>query len=154
MEILMPNWCFNRVSFCAENEQDVTKLKSIFESETPFNEIIPAPDWKNTPNDKGELPRPREMKKMDGTVIITCDEWSDGTQDDRWYHWNIANWGVKWDIDKQEVDDEDGWFQLEFETPWGPPNEIFEALREKFPDVSISWFYDEPGMGFAGYLPD
>ena len=28
---------------------------------------------------------------------------------------------------------------------------LIENLDE-FPDVSISWFYDEPGMEFAGYL--
>jgi hypothetical protein len=25
-------------------------------------------------------------------------------------------------------------------------------LRDQFPDVSISWFWDEPGMQQAGYL--
>ena len=150
----MPNWCSNRVSFYAENEQDVSKLKSIFESETPFNEIVPAPDWKNTPNENGELPVKREHKNPDGKEVYTTYDFPDGKNDDRWYHWNISNWGVKWDIDAQEVDDDDGWFELNFETPWGPPNEIFDALREKFPDVSISWFYDEPGMECAGYLPN
>ena len=150
----MPNWCSNRVSFYADNEQDVAKLKSIFESETPFNEIIPSPDWKNTPNSKGELPVLREMKDTEGRVIHITYDFPDGKNDDRWYDWNIANWGVKWDIDKQEVDDDDGSFELEFETPWGPPNEIYDRLVELFPDVGISWFYDEPGMGFAGYLPN
>ena len=150
----MPNWCNNRVSFYAENEQDVAKLKSIFESETPFNEIIPAPDWKNTPNSKGELPVPREMKDTEGRVIHITYDFPDGTNDDRWYDWNIANWGVKWDIDKQEVEDDNGHFELNFETPWGPPNEIYDRLVEMFPDVGISWFYDEPAMEFAGYLPN
>ena len=30
--------------------------------------------------------------------------------------------------------------------------EVQRKLRDRFPDVSISWFYDEPGMEFAGYL--
>ena len=151
----MPNWCHNRVSFYAENEQDVAKLKSIFESETPFNEIIPAPDWKTTPNSKGELPVRREHKNpVTGEVSFVTMDFPDGTNDDRWYGWNVANWGCKWDIDSQHVEDDDGWFQLEFQTPWGPPNEIYDRLVELFPDVGISWFYDEPGMGFAGYLPD
>ena len=151
----MPNWCHNRVSFYADNEQDAAKLKSIFESETPFNEIIPAPDWKTTPNDKGELPVYKEMKSpKTGEVFWATYDFPDGTNDDRWYSWNIANWGVKWDIGKQEVDDDGGWFELEFETPWGPPNEIYDRLVELFPDVGISWFYDEPGMQFAGYLPN
>ena len=150
----MPNWCNNRVTFSADNEQDVSKLKSIFESDTPFNEIIPSPDWKNTPNDKGELPVEQLHRNDKGEVMCASWNFPDGTNDDRWYHWNISNWGVKWDIDAQEVDDDDGCFELEFETPWGPPNEIYDRLVELFPDVGITWFYDEPGMQFAGYLPD
>ena len=70
----MPNWCHNRVSFYSDNEQDISKLRNIFESDEPFNTIVPSPDWKNTPNEKpgatyGELPRVREMKRPDGTVL-------------------------------------------------------------------------------------
>ena len=81
----MPNWCHNRVTFSADNEQDVAKLKSIFESATPFNEIIPAPDWKNTPNEQGELPVYEEMKSPDGSVAWGTDNFPDGAYDDRWY---------------------------------------------------------------------
>ena len=31
---------------------------------------------------------------------------------------------------------------------------IYDKIKEDFPDVGISWFYDEPGMEFAGYLPN
>ena len=31
---------------------------------------------------------------------------------------------------------------------------LFDKIKENFPDVGISWFYDEPGMEFAGYLPN
>ena len=26
----------------------------------------------------------------------------DGKNDDRWYHWNIQNWGTKWDVNRRE----------------------------------------------------
>ena len=39
-------------------------------------------------------------------------------------------------------------------TAWSPPYGIFDKIKEDFPDVGISWFYDEPGMEFAGYLPN
>jgi len=150
----MPNWCSNRVSFFVDDQKDVAKLKSIFESDTPFNEIIPAPDWEKIPNDKGELPVEQLHRNDKGEVMCASWNFPDGTNDDRWYHWNISNWGVKWDISAQEVDDYDGFIRLEFDTPWGPPDEIYNRLVEMFPDVSISWFFDEPGMQFAGYLPN
>ena len=54
----MPNWCYNRVTAYANDEhQDKLKeIEKIFESKTPFNDIFPMPDWKNTPNENGELP--------------------------------------------------------------------------------------------------
>ena len=41
---------------------------------------------------------------------------------------------------------------MEFDTAWAPPEEICYRLREMFQDLTISWFYDEPGMQTAGYL--
>ena len=148
----MPNWCHNRVSFQSENEQDINKLDKIFTSENVFNQILPSPDWKNTPNDKGELPQLREMKDTEGRVIHTTYDFPDGKNDDRWYDWNINNWGTKWDVDPDCDHVESNCFECEFETAWSPAEGIFYALREQYPDVEVSWFYDEPGMQVAGYL--
>tara|TARA_B100000965_G_scaffold400741_1_gene423208 strand:- start:290 stop:748 length:459 start_codon:yes stop_codon:yes gene_type:complete len=150
----MPNWCQNRVSFYSENEEQLGKLKTIFESDEPFNTIVPSPDWKTTPNDKGELPVLREMKSpRTGEVFHRTYDFPDGTNDDRWYSWNVANWGTKWEVADVECDHFDECsFECEFETAWSPPEGIFYALRDLFPDVDVSWFYDEPGMQFAGYL--
>ena len=148
----MPNWCHNRVSFYSENEQAINKLYKIFTSENVFNQILPAPDWKNTPNDKGELPQTVEMKNSKGEVFTTVERFPDGRQDDRWYDWNIANWGCKWEVGDVECEGEENILECQFETPWSPPEQIFHALREMFEDVEISWFFDEPGMQVAGYL--
>jgi hypothetical protein len=43
-------------------------------------------------------------------------------------------------------------FEASFNTAWSPPEDIYNALKEKFEGMSISWFYDEPGMEIAGYL--
>jgi len=149
----MPNWCQNRVSFYSDNETQLKEVYDIFDNDEPFQHIVPAPDWKTTPNDKGELPVLREMKDTEGRVIHTTYDFPDGKNDDRWYDWNIINWGTKWEIDKGSCDhlDENS-FECEFETAWSPPEGIFYALRQLFPDVDVTWFYDEPGMMVAGYL--
>ena len=148
----MPNWCQNRVSFYSDNEQDISKLYKIFNSENVFEQILPSPDWKNTPNDKGELPQLREMKDTEGRVIHTTYDFPGGKNDDRWYDWNNINWGTKWDVDPDCDHFDENSFECEFETAWSPAEGIYHALRKQFPDVSISWFYDEPGMELAGYL--
>ena len=153
----MPNHCYNRVTISShegKEDQFKTVLKA-FESDSPFETLYPSPDWPKTPNDKGELPELREMKNSKGEVFTTTYEFPDGTNDDRWYHWRVHNWGTKWEAydQSEEVDEECGYAEFTFNTAWAPPDGIYNAIVEKYPDVSITWFFDEPGMEFAGYLP-
>jgi hypothetical protein len=73
-------------------------------------------------------------------------------QEDNWYEWNCANWGVKWDISDVDLSSEEGSLEMSFDTAWGPPDEICQALRERYPEADVTWFYDEPGCQIAGYL--
>ena len=56
--------------------------------------------------------------------------------------------------DKVTAEIDEGWAEFAFNTAWSPPYGIFDKIKENFPDVGISWFYDEPGMEVAGYLPN
>ena len=43
-----------------------------------------------------------------GEVSFVTMEFSDGTNDSRWYDWNIANWDTKWDIaGSVEIEEQD-----------------------------------------------
>ena len=156
----MPNHCHNRVTFYSANTEAVAKLKQIFEDENCFGQIIPEPDWANTPlltsdnhygskyGNDGELP------------ILQTDSYgqclrfhSTGIADQRWYDWRVQNWDTKWDCyDVVVTDDDPESVEIEFNTAWSPPEAICSAIREQYPDVSVSWFYDEPGCEIAGYL--
>ena len=151
----MPNWCRNRVTVFGK-EEDISKISDIFsDKKSIFDRIIQSPDWKRLPNEKGEFPKLRQELNKDGSVFYETYDFPDGKNDDRWYHWNIQNWGTKWDItaDSVEIELEDSeMLEVSFDTAWSPPEPICKRLREMFPDSSFSWFYDEPGMEFAGYL--
>ena len=161
----MPNHCHNRVTIYGsgndtdETRAQIAKLKQIFEDESTFGQIIPEPDWHNTPlltsdnhygtkyGNDGELPQDLE------------DPWkrlvfkSTGITDQRWYDWRLQNWDTKWDAyDVVVTDDDPDQFEVEFNTAWCPPDSVCNALREQYPDLSVSWFYDEPGCEIAGYL--
>ena len=143
----MPNHCHNRVTVYSANTHDVAKIKQMFEDENCFTQIIPEPDWPNTPNKDGELP----VKHEDPWLTYRFE--STGKPDDRWYDWRVQNWDTKWDAyDVVVTDDDPECTEIEFNTAWSPPEAICHALREQYPDVSISWFYDEPGCEIAGYL--
>ena len=161
----MPNHCYNRVTIynaqdTDESREQIAKLKAIFEDEKVFGQIIPEPDWSNTPlltsdnrwgqkyGNDGELP------------ILQTDSYGDclrfqstGIADQRWYDWRVQNWDTKWDAYYLEIsDDDEDQLEVTFNTAWSPPEAICSAIREQYPDVSVSWFYDEPGCEIAGYL--
>ena len=152
----MPNHCHNRVTFYSANTEDVAKLKKIFEDENCFGQIIPEPDWLNTPLMSSDMPKydwdtplgkVGELPQPDGTFQST------GRRDDRWYDWRVYNWDTKWDAyDVVVTDDDPESVEIEFNTAWSPPEAICHKIREDYPDVSVSWFYDEPGEEIAGYL--
>jgi len=152
----MPNWCYNRITvYGNEQTEKIKEVEKIFESKTPFNDIFPMPDWKNTPNENGELPVLHQEFNKNGDLFYETYNFPDGTNDDRWYHWNIQNWGTKWDVTAQNVEieyEDDEQLEMSFETAWAPPEPICYRLREMFKDLHFSWFYDEPGMETAGYL--
>ena len=159
----MPNHCHNRVTFYSANTDDVAKIKQMFEDESTFTQIIPEPDWANTPlmssdlkrfgNDRGKVGElPMQPTSENGHFAPFFQ--STGHADDRWYDWRVQNWDTKWDAyDVVVTDDDPESVEIEFNTAWSPPEAICHALREKYEDtVAISWFYDEPGCEIAGYL--
>ena len=152
----MPNHCHNRVTFYSANTEAVAKLKQIFEDENCFGQIIPEPDWANTPLMSSDMPKYNwdtplgkvgELPQPNGTFQST------DRRDDRWYDWRIQNWDTKWDAyDVEVVDDDPENTEITFNTAWSPPEAICNKIREDYPDVSVQWFYDEPGCEIAGYL--
>ena len=78
------------------------------------------------------------------------------TSDGEWdYDWCVANWGTKWDIEASSIEfeyEDEEQLEISFDTAWSPPEPICYRLREMFKDLNFSWFYNEPGMEFAGYL--
>ena len=147
----MPNWCYNRVTAYGD-EDKLKEIEKIFESKTPFNDIFPMPDLKTIPNENGELPKLEQMKNPDGSILWETYNFPDGKNDDRWYHWCIANWGTKWDLSDLSIDyDDSEQLELEFSTAWSPPEGIMQELKDRYPDLGFTCFYDEPGMECAGY---
>ena len=156
----MPNHCHNRVTIYGsgndtdETRSQIAKLKQIFEDESTFGQIIPEPDWPNTPLTDSSVGNWLTDKRGDvGELPVNGRFQSTDRSDDRWYDWRLANWDTKWDAyDVHIVDDDPDQLEVEFNTAWSPPEAICNELREQYPDLSVSWFYDEPGCEIAGYL--
>mgnify|MGYP004452333711 FL=1 len=149
----MPNWCMNEVSIHGE-EQEVAKFVDECFTEVDnqqvldFDKVLPEPDY--------------DKPKKDGTH-------NDGVQTKLnapyehpdWYTWRNANWGTKWNlvpakggsVDGYSVDITKDYINLTFDTAWSPPDGIYDAIGDRYPDLSVNWFYREDGMQMSGWLP-
>ena len=132
----MPNHCYNKISIHGD---EASKIASELKSEDTvfdFSKVLPEPDY-----DKVEVKStfPKEDEK-------------DNFRMPKWWDWRVQNWGTKWnsyDDSVEIIDDET--VEYTFSTAWSPPEPVIEKLREQYPDVQITAFYDEPGMEIAGY---
>ena len=151
----MPNHCANRIEIQGE-AKDVKRVKKFLENKDTdtcfdFNNVIPMPEkivgrvtYKHSdPESLVPVPDPetfknRRLRKVYGT--------------DNWYDWRILHWGTKWNSYDGKIDNEDEeYIVYTFDTAWSPPEPVIQALREKFEEVNITAFFDEPGMEIAGY---
>ena len=156
----MPNICENEVSIYSEDENQIRSFMKFVKSKDcdfDFNKIVPSPNWNKTPDENGELPtKVKRISNSEGKLVMTIRSFpTSGKTDDRWYDWNIKNWGTKWgsfngsmEFDKKYGDE----VSYKFDTAWSPPAPILEALRDKFPDVSIRWFYRIETWESCGFL--
>lgn len=144
----MPNWCENRVGVSGD-AKEIQKFKKAVQGKRKtdckafcFNSILPMPPALL----KTEAPNRNEKQAKRLTKLYGFPDW---------YAWAIANWGVKWDLandwDPLVVEDSE-FLEYNFDTAWGPPTGICAALRERFPELDISWLYAEPGCQCSGYL--
>ena len=161
----MPNWCMNEVSIHGE-EQEVAKFVDecftkvdtgghCYQQVLDFDKVLPEPDYN----------KPQNVDKDLTTASVTTALLSQGGigndwQPD-WYTWRLANWGTKWNLVPAKGGNVDGYtidimkdtVLLSFDTAWSPPDGIYDAIGDKYPDLDVSWFYREDGMQMSGWLP-
>lgn len=172
----MPNWCMNEVFICGPKE-DIKKIAELFGCNNnvfSFDRFMPVPEelkgihsgfmnmdngvtathWRTTTDENGNninIPVTEEELKA---IALKCGSTN-------WYDWCNRNWGVKWDAAMVSGVDvlinekwNDGEIRCDFETPWGPPEGVYNELVRQFPEVNVDWFYKEPGMRLSGWLGD
>ena len=67
-----------------------------------------------------------------------------------WYHWNIDNWGTKWEVSREDTYITGN--VVMFQSAWSPVSVgVYEELVKRF-DVEVQVYYYEPGVGFAGEM--
>lgn len=67
-----------------------------------------------------------------------------------WYHWNIRNWGTKWEISEARLVEESGKLVFHFETAWSPPTNALNELAAQYPKAVMTLTCIDEGDMFAG----
>ena len=168
----MPNWCENRWTITAESAAQAREIFDVLTTEgrdaderrVTFEKLLPMPAILAKLTRRGwtiggeRVSVKIEEADADGVCVRrnpTAEEQAeiDATGAPDWYEWRIAHWGCKWDAaHTSEADLDDDLVTLRFDTPWGPPVGVIDAIRERWPEANLSAFYHEPGVEAAGYL--
>jgi len=142
----MPNWCTNRLTITGPEEQ-VALLHSQVRHNGDGVPILlaslhPMPEeltYTSAPNRDAS---PEQLAYLEATYGATD-----------WYAWatSTAGWGTKW-ADCETVEDarEPGRLVYRFESAWSPPVEGVKNISARFPALTFSLEYAEPGCDFSG----
>ena len=139
----MPNWCDNRVEIYGDNPDQIKEVKKTLEGKETcfdFNNIVPMPkelEGTTSPNPEPASFEAKRLRKQHGY--------------DNWYDWRCDNWDTKWNSSDAMLSEDGDGLEYEFQTAWGPPIKVIEAIREQYPALNVAAVYDEPGMELAGY---
>ena len=167
----MPNWCMNKVEVRGHTAI-VRQIRNRMHKK--YKDPDGAEDHERRFDFQGILPMPKALRSVcsggmhidgkyvnqwryvDGVAVaVTPDELAEmlvkyGSVSP--LDWSIMNWGVKWNA----CDDRETWYDvdggmatwgIQFETPWGPPEEVINELRLKYPEVEITCDWEEEGGG-------
>ena len=150
----MPNWVRNNVTITGSRASvDTLQEKVGASTQIPGQEPVRDSEGKYVSNEEGLLYKDVIHTDEDPGFsfwnIIRPEGEALENYAKNWYDWNISNWGCKWDArDVETLDFSAGHWHVAFDTPWGSPMEVFQALSAQFPDVKIhvEWL-EEQGFG-------
>ncbi|BAW19006.1 hypothetical protein [Ralstonia phage RP12] len=124
------------------------KTRKLFD----FENFLPYPEnFRERDNDSASLTQAEMAEKYGKDARgYTSDGYNSGG-----YEWCVANWGTKWNASSVAwVDVHD---TLYFDTPWGPPWPVLEAMHKRFPTFTFYFEWYERGMAVMGgcvYVPE
>ena len=142
----MPNWCQNTLKI----EGDIAtlacfkeKAKHTHDYEDKKVEVdfalasfLPMPK-ELVGTTSPCAPNPRLLKKYGAS---------------NWYDWNCKHYGTKWDVEGALICLGKGKLGYTFDSAWAPPAEGILRISKKYPQLTFTLEYDEPGMDFSGVV--
>ena len=154
----MPNWHFNEWELSGKPEAVKQAEAALLDNDqVDFNRLVPMPEMlKHTSrvynkdgatlniildhdkpfNDPGRQ-RPATPEEIEELKRL-------GDGHDDWYDWANAKWGTKWngsdtEVDRWEAREEFSTTTISFQTAWGPPAGIIQAMAKKCKELDVAF---------------
>lgn len=153
----MPNWVANRISITGSDAELDRFVEQSGREPATFTAHPKSDDFGE---EKGEWHDPISFANFISPpqeAIDSGEYWAthgfsegkeSGNTPNNWYNFNVREWGTKWDAGHPEVEKTDEGLAVAFETAWSPPEPIFHAMVEQFPDLTFDiWWEEEQGFG-------
>ena len=89
------------------------------------------------------------MKNYPLSQLDLCKQLLDKYGTCYWYDWRCNVWGCKWDADSDEGTYNGDEEEIEFQTPWSPPEGVMKEIARRYPDLEFVWHCDEESCAFS-----
>lgn len=140
----MPNWCENKLVISTPNEKGIEELQK-------FKKM--AKRGKNPLSLGRFIIIPKELKNTESPNRNNREQMIKLYGAEDWYHWNLLNFGTKWDIEDAILMLEQPYtLEYQFDTAWSPPDEGIKKIARIFKNLLFELNYYETGANFRGYL--
>lgn len=151
----MPNYCNNELLIQGNKEQinllknQLVTLDDRGDEQITFEKIFPTPqallNVTCPPRAEGdETEADFELRNKTNKELYGATDW---------YNWRVQNWGTKWDSCNDtyiRYGDYNNELEIQFQTAWSPPIGVLQKMGELYPELEITCYYMEEGMGFCG----
>jgi hypothetical protein len=175
----MPNWVFNSLVVSGEKtelDKMVAQLNQPFTMHHPvhkfvdgkYTQVADSEDYNNPVLAFWNIVKPTDLESYYEKEVFTKEtlepedfmaEFVRSMREDQdWYHWNVRNWGTKWDIavangeeypNTTKTVNDDGSILYQFQTAWSPVGEVLLKLSEQYPTLEFDYEYEEE-QGWGG----
>lgn len=148
----MPNHVYNTLTIHAQTKEELDSL--IATLATPFE--VQEHNWTTGEYETKISDSPFSYNNIIPFPTEPNSYWDykdeDGKTHQKWYDWNINNWGTKWDAYDVSIESHtDLSVTYCFNSAWSPPVNVFQALCLKYPNLSLNLYYEEE-QGWGGEM--
>ena len=162
----MPDWCWNRWEISGEDAQVAEAFDLLTEDvgeeelEVTFNKLLPTPSALrriHTGHQTFDGQPERYWVYENGKSRPLTDAERAECNAIGWAYpgdWQTDHWGTRDGYRVHLTERHGGFARLEFESAWSPPARAFGELVRRFPELSVSGFFDCRDGQYAGYLSE